>query len=827
MVSSIEDLDLRLQTQLICGAQPLETSVIPKTNGFVKTEEEEEKEEEEHVNGDLSTKSSSPLVLLEQLAHSNITSAEQLNSELSRLQLPVGQYENYISYLKAVHDPVTNIPTLLEFQKVNNEFDLMIFMKSFALSISTPYFPSFFKYWLSLKQFPLKTNLVGSYYFDEVVTEVAAEHFSSVTTLSEFNTSFLKFSGVSKLNNFGIIISFIIAFKVFGQNSGAREEATNALQHHLKNLTSTLKFPKAEETNDEIKIAVEGVIYIMENYQIKLNLNAFIDDALSKSYQSIPVMKLWCLSAMIDHDSKKVMSTFRVYLEYVRSEKVLHNNQYRDIVDVIDLCGNVLTHLMSGKVTRSLFDEVQEWFNFFSNLVEVDFFPIFVDSNLGPIFLQKLGTFWYNLGLVSKSSCQHHTITTDILKERLLRTNDYFAKSVSTIAPNQSAPDVTANQYFEYAISLVKLGNYKDAIKPAKTALKYSPDNIKLLNFITLIFSAYDENPTRSLTMASDIVGNPDYLSKIQSSVLSSSEKWDIVQFQMTYIALIEAENDQFAALEYLSSIFGIIHVLFGITPNSIKLTQPQDNDEAQTIISDSRWSHRPSIVNPDNYGNDLPTNGASHKHNVSSVVHTKSSRSKLVAHSQKPAVTLSETEKKMMQEIWLWTSKLFQRCGMISDAEGCIEEAEAIGGSCSKTHSRLGQLYIGVNSQLALQELEISLDIREDGNAEAIIGLACLILGVNKNVNPDAGPQSAESDTSTLFINDKDKSSAIARCKNYLESLTCTYDNCQTSEVYYCLSHVYEYIDNSEMLEQALIKSVELEDFRPVRSIEDILKHP
>ena len=48
-------------------------------------------------------------------------------------------------------------------------------------------------------------------------------------------------------------------------------------------------------------------------------------------------------------------------------------------------------------------------------------------------------------------------------------------------------------------------------------------------------------------------------------------------------------------------------------------------------------------------------------------------------------------TERKILQEIWLWTSRVFLKAGLIEECEQCIVEAESIYEPNIKTFTALG----------------------------------------------------------------------------------------------------------------------------------------
>lgn len=438
-----------------------------------------------------------------------------------------------------------------------------------------------------------------------------------------------------------------------------------------------------------------------------------------------------------------------------------------------------------------------------------------------------------------------------------------------------------ANYFFEYSICLIKLNNIKDSIKFIKFAIRLNPSNLKYSNLYILLSSSRDETYLKTMEQCQQIIENLNsYIDSNNVNTLSSIEKWDIIQMYMTYISLIEAIDGINEAIQNVPRLFYVINKLIfpntgskekkDSTKSSVALprlagtsangniphTQKNNTNSASAILTSSpheMTSNRPSFSNPgDDFSvsemsiNDTSsknlsilkkikssnkvatskiTSKISHIRNKSDLRHGSHSKSNGSANGDANTIEfhkLSDSERKKLQECWIWTSKLYQKAKLTIEAENAIKEAENCYPPNFKTHSRLSALLINNNNKLSFQELEISLDEKEDGNIEAVLNLVQLTL-IYKPLETD----NDDNYGNEIFISLKDWQSSLSRSKYYLELLTSRYELFQYSEIHYYLSLIYEIIGDNEQLENCLWRSIALEEARPLRHWDSILTIP
>ncbi|KAG7891473.1 hypothetical protein KL936_001416 [Ogataea polymorpha] len=657
------------------------------------------------------------------------------------------------------------------------EIHVMAFLQMMLVSEKLD---EYFRVWINhVDRYPSSTNLVAWDCLHKILARLAAEKFAKVTTKQEFDSVFAKLAGDSTLTTFGAMVQHLIAFRVLGES----DEVKSSFEHTVMSRLSKLSFPKATESNHEIDLLIDTVIFVFQYHHQDLPVDTIIEQGLRKSYQNIPLMKLWCLASIQKSDTDTLVPAYRVYLGYNHERRVQNFGSHIDIFETIDLSSSVLGYLVSTKLQRNLYDQVVVWYNDLRIMVEKDLMEMLGEGPYTVLLTRKLASNWYNIGKISQQLCHTNTVTSEILDSRLSNTLKYFEQAVQLV---QSLPAGQPNDtqigrwYFDYAFSLIKMGRLKDATKNLKLAIKNDPDNIKYLNMITLVYSATEENLDKALKISSEVILNlKSQLADTDPAELSSSRKWDILQMFMTYITLVGADQDTFEAVECMPMFFEVVHHLFGAE------ISPGDSAVAQEVSEK------------------LAENG---KKNILRKI--KSGRGKKAA-TVRETNSLNSQETKMVHDIWLWTSKLFEKQDMVDDAEGSVAEAVAVQSETYLTHARLGQLYIGLNNKRALQELEASLDLKEDGNVEAILGFSNLVLFANDN---------------SVFISDVDRMAAISRCKNYLDSLTTNYKYFQISDIYYDLAHIYELMGDRENQERCLTKCVEVADSEAVRVFDDII---
>lgn len=177
-------------------------------------------------------------------------------------------------------------------------------------------------------------------------------------------------------------------------------------------------------------------------------------------------------------------------------------------------------------------------------------------------------------------------------------------------------------------------------------------------------------------------------------------------------------------------------------------------------------------------------------------------------------SVKSNHLERRILQDLWLWTARIYLKIGLLEDCEQCIVEAETIYQPNNKTFTTLGYLTSKNRKFLALQEFERSLENFEKDDPYNRIDYGYSLLGLCKLFLIDD-----EKDNS-LFISATDVNAGIIRMKNLLEKFSLSWPYGQNSpEVWHYLLKIYEIVDDKTLLTKSLWKCVELEDYRPVRS--------
>ncbi|KAI5965563.1 YPP1 [Candida pseudojiufengensis] len=173
--------------------------------------------------------------------------------------------------------------------------------------------------------------------------------------------------------------------------------------------------------------------------------------------------------------------------------------------------------------------------------------------------------------------------------------------------------------------------------------------------------------------------------------------------------------------------------------------------------------------------------------------------------------------ERKLLQDIWLWTSNIFLKNGLYEESEQCINEAELIYENNFKILIARGFLNSKTKKFLSLQNFEKSLEILTTTNNKFNkFELGLTIIGLSKLFLIDDDPKNS------IFISTKDYDAGIIRIKNLLEQFSLSFPHgFNNIEIWYFLSKIYEIIDDKILLTKSLWKCIELEDLRPVRNFE------
>lgn len=474
-------------------------------------------------------------------------------------------------------------------------------------------------------------------------------------------------------------------------------------------------------------------------------------------------------------------------------------------------------------------------------------------------FIKLISKAWYSLGYYYYYLCSFELQNYETIDANIGNVLKYYKNSLII--------NTTGNisYLFNYALALSYNRSIQPAIKLCKFILKRYPETFKTWNLLALLLSSMethssDENSQShkhtyqvnvtingsiNETMNGSVNGTAAsnvqvtnirelekiinnglniagiYLVKSRKSSLNITNdiKIDILQLKLTQLSIWESTYGAHYILEFLPEVFMLYNELFDIDIEADK------NDGAHLRTNIAKWSHRPSFIDPSSNQN----NGVKQESHLSKEKKLAKDRIKRMSKIPKPKEKhdhLSDnrsmkkfnvTERKILQDIWVWTSKVYLKVGLLEEAEQCIVEAERIHEPNTKTITTLGLICSTNRKFLALQEFERSLEIlnepinyyKKKEFGITLLGLCKLII-LDDNIN------------NSLFISTKDLSSGLIRLKNYLEQFSQSWPfGYNNSEIWWYLSLIYEKIDDKVMLTKSLWKCVELEDFRPVRDFD------
>lgn len=463
-------------------------------------------------------------------------------------------------------------------------------------------------------------------------------------------------------------------------------------------------------------------------------------------------------------------------------------------------------------------------------------------------FTRILSNAWFSLGQFYYFLSTHESANGQAMKLNSEKVELYYKNSLII----NSTGNVTF--LFNYALVLSYAQSLKPAIKLCKFILKRFPESFRTWNLLVLLVTAL-EAEVAGLDIASTKADNNAILDGLKDDsgiangtprlndlekfiedalnvagifMMKSREsdlalplqtKYEILQLKMTQLAVWEAKHGVEYILESIAEVFVLYRELF----SEIEIQNPKAAFQHHQTGSrtDGKWSHRPSVIDPTDLGLAVSKSnilrGDRHLakdriNRLSKVASVVSKPAKVV----KPANLLTQKEeRRILQDVWLWTASVYLKLGLLEEVEHCIVEAETVDKPNVKSFTYLGLLTSKSRKFLSLQEFERSLEFlhaADEKYNKKVYGLT--LLGLCKLFIIDDDPNSS------LFISGKDLDAGLIRLKNYLEE----YSHCwpygyNSSEVWYYLSTIYEKFDDKLLYNQSLWKCVELETFRPVRA--------
>lgn len=454
---------------------------------------------------------------------------------------------------------------------------------------------------------------------------------------------------------------------------------------------------------------------------------------------------------------------------------------------------------------------------------------------------------WAALGQFHYYLATYDSASPEILDKNTRKVSLYYKNSLIV----NSTGNVT--YLFNYAYTLAQTHSLASAVRLCKFILKRYPESFRTWNLLVLATLAIGQQEmaldTTAKTMRKDGVldglteGEEPEQTTLKTQLekfiedalniaglymvknrqngveLSLQTKYEILQLKMTQLAVWEANQGVEYILESVTEIFSLYRELFQESAPEVGHAR----QHSSVSRAEGRWSHRPSVIDPSDLtllqAKETNKDRSAAKERIKRLSHVahdgKLGRSKLLKPTKNAPPATKQDEKRILQEIWLWTALIYLKLGLLEETEQCIVEAETVDKPNVKTFTFLGLLTSKLRKFLSLQEFERSLEIfhspEERFNKKAygvtLLGMCKLFL-----IDDDA--------ESSLFISTKDLDAGLIRLKNYLEQYSLSWPyGANSSELWYYLSLIYEKFDDKVLYKKALWKCVELETWRPVRA--------
>lgn len=522
------------------------------------------------------------------------------------------------------------------------------------------------------------------------------------------------------------------------------------------------------------------------------------------------------------------------------SKKFRYNSAYTIMEQVASFTADLQRYLQElTRVAELSYDEELETFADNKLLFLYHRYNTNVLMNDRSRFVRIISSAWFALGNYYSYLATHESPNAESMRENTEKVQLFYKNSLIINSTGSSA------YLFNYALVLAHSQALKPAVTLCKFILKRFPESFRTWNLLVLVVSAI-ETETSGLSDAKH--DNSAILDGLNGSASSDLEKfiedslniagifmlknrqhgvslplqtkYEILQLKMTHLAVLEARHGVEYILESIAEVFVLYRELF----HEIDLPKdPRAMYHHPGSRLDGKWSHRPSVIDPSDTAT-LNGKSSMQREREGNSAKEKMKRlskvpSSVVIKSSKPTKAASSStqreERRILQDVWLWTASIYLKLGLLDEAEQCIVEAETVDKPNVMSYTYLGLLTSKSRKFLSLQEFERSLEFLhqpEEKYSKKAYGLT--LLGMCKLFIVDDEPNNS------LFISSKDLDAGLIRLKNYLEE----YSHCwpygqNSSEVWYFLSSIYEKFDDKLLFNQSLWRSVELENVRPVRA--------
>lgn len=688
-----------------------------------------------------------------------------------------------------------------------------------------------------------------------------------------------------KLQKFGTNTSSIITFGLFLLRTENKKYLADTFRgdfaEYLKEevearIAAKSSFPNATETahsdNHFINTLYESLSQVPHKSRVfpPTLSKKFLITMTARTYQSQVVLSNYIQTLIELNEYDEALAAFKTYISYVEKDQQQHAGHIDNLLSIIDtythciLSFNPIESFVprvksptkfkstsSAVVLEALAQFVPQLRKYLAELTkvadlnydeELDFAEnrlsfLYHKYNVNVLlpdelhFIDLVSRAWYALGRYHYYLSTYESANLDILVSNTNKVIKYYKNSLIVNSTGNS------RLLFDYALALAHNRDLQPALKLCKFILKKYPELFKTWNLLVLLLTSFEtfdpdyvkKGSDSSLKELEKFVNNALNIAGLflvkhrkNSIQLTVETKYEILQLKLTQLAVWEQIHGVAYIVDYIPEVFVLYHELFD------EVVIEKDDAEVHLVLNDhevdGRWSHRPSVLDPE--PSDSPDVKLAKDRQAARDKIKRMSKITPVQAKIKPKprpedikdplqLRLFILEKKILQDVWLWTSRIYLKIGLLEEAEQCIVEAETIHEPNVKTYTHLGLLTSGSRKFLSLQEFERSLELfteqeyNKKDYGSALLGL-CRLFIIDDKIN------------NSLFISSKDLNAGLIRLKTLLEQFSRSWPyGYNSAELWYFLSIIYERIDDKVHLMKSLWRSVELEDFRPVRGFE------
>ena len=446
---------------------------------------------------------------------------------------------------------------------------------------------------VELKSLPAFSNIMAWDALDNIATFFSETTFKLCTDVESFTSTFNQLAKHD--GDFTKILYFYFAFNHFKSSPLILEAVSSSFRSFLDSSQKQLKFPTANQTNQqEIDSLVKLAVYLMQDNTLRTYLDIYriTNKYIYVTYQNAGIMKLWCINSIGLGLLDEVKAKFRTYLNYVADYKMKNNGEYYDIMDVIQTYIQVLENLSSNMTSNEEYTELKKWFKEVQEIMEI--FRAVIGDNIA-VFNDPLRAILANA----------YSSLTKIYENFLKMESSPFPKindlliitghAVETLSRQNNelklSPSKISEIYYTYSFYLHKTGKHEQAIKYSKHAMKYSPDNIKYINYYVKLLSNDEENFDNSLFISQQVIEN-----LTESISTEDCLKWSVRKKRHAleaYLIFLTLLGD--AAIDALAPFFAFVNKLFG-NQHSVNNGTVESRNANTKSASNSRGGNRTAI---------------------------------------------------------------------------------------------------------------------------------------------------------------------------------------------------------------------------------------